>query len=313
MQKPISGNPTHTMSLRQGRRRRRRRRTSSERRSRRGGGRVSTRNDIATEEAKSVLREKTRRRARRDKHSVRTRRDRGSTSKKKTQGPNRTKELIRKVTHEILQRPDTKRTRQRIDSRLRFRAKLREIRKVSIGARKGDLTRHSPELTDMTSCSQGDQKKNLLGEGQQRGRSQGLKRRAAEKPEHQEKVPRRDTRGGERALQAKRAKQVIKNEGRGKHRKDNTEDTAKHGAVRSYRGVEKRQRATEIEEKISHLSHRRPRNRVAMMMTPRTMHYPLGLIVDAGGAALAVGKLTSHCVREAGLTCGSPEIRKAVS
>ena len=48
-------------------------------------------------------------------------------------------------------------------------------------------------------------------------------------------------------------------------------------------------------------------------MTPRTIHYPLGLIVDAGGAASAVGKLTSHCVREAGLMRGSPDIQKAVS
>ena len=47
---------------------------------------------------------------------------------------------------------------------------------------------------------------------------------------------------------------------------------------------------------------------MAMAMTPRTINYPLGLIVDAGGAALAVGKLTSHCVREASLTRGSPDI-----
>ena len=43
----------------------------------------------------------------------------------------------------------------------------------------------------------------------------------------------------------------------------------------------------EIKEEISHLSHRRSRN------------YPLGLVVDASGAASAVGKLTSHCLREA--------------
>ena len=33
---------------------------------------------------------------------------------------------------------------------------------------------------------------------------------------------------------------------------------------------------------------------MAMPMTPRTIHYPLGLVVDTGGAASAVGKLTSH-------------------
>ena len=51
---------------------------------------------------------------------------------------------------------------------------------------------------------------------------------------------------------------------------------------------------------------------MAMVTTPGTINYSLGLIVDAGGAASAVGKLTSHCVREAGLTRGSPDIRKAV-
>ena len=105
----------------------------------------------------------------------------------------------------------------------------------------------------------------------------------------------------------------MKNEVRGKLRKEKAEDIAKHGAVRSDRRIGQRQRPTEIEEKISHLSHRRPRNRMAMATTPRTIYYPLGLIVDAGGAASAVGKLTSHCIREAGLTQGSPDIRNAVS
>ena len=63
----------------------------------------------------------------------------------------------------------------------------------------------------------------------------------AEKPEHHKKIPRRDTRGRERALQAKRAEQVMKNEVREKLKKDKTEDTAKHGAVGSDRGVGKRQ------------------------------------------------------------------------
>ena len=176
-----------------------------------------------------------------------------------------------------------------------------------------DLARHSLELTDTTSRSQRNQKKHLLGESTQRSRSQRLKRRATDKLEHHKKIPRRDTGGRERTLQAKRAEQVMKNEVRGKLRKDKTEDTAKHGAVRSNRRIGKRQRATEIEEKISHLSHRRLRDRMSMATTPRTIHYLLGLIVDAGGAALAVGNLTSHCVREAGLTRESPNIRKAVS
>ena len=129
-----------------------------------------------------------------------------------------------------------------------------------------------------------------------------------EKLEHHKKIPRRDTRGRERTLQAKKAEQVMKNKVRGNLRKDKAEDTAKHGALRSDRQIGQRQRAPEIEEKISHLSHHRPRNRMAMATTPRTIHYPLGLMVDAGEAASAVGKLTSHCVREAGLTSGLPDI-----
>ena len=80
----------------------------------------------------------------------------------------------------------------------------------------------------------------------------------------------------------------MKNKVRGKLRKDKAEDTAKHGAVRSDRRIGQRQRAMKIEEKISHLSHHRPRNRMARAVTPRTIYYPLGLIVDAGGAASAV-------------------------
>ena len=75
------------------------------------------------------------------------------------------------ITHKILQRPDTKGARQRIDNRLHLCTELREIGKVSIGARKGDLATHSLELTDTMSLSQRHQKKHLLGESMQRSRS----------------------------------------------------------------------------------------------------------------------------------------------
>ena len=52
---------------------------------------------------------------------------------------------------------------------------------------------------------------------------------------------------------------------------------------------------------------------MAMAMAPGTVRYPLGLVVDTGGAASAVGKLTSHRVKEAGLMRRSPEIRNAVN
>ena len=100
----------------------------------------------------------------------------------------------------------------------------------------------------------------------------------------------------------------MKDKVRGNLRKEKAEDTAKHGAVRGDRGIGERQRAAKIEKKISHLGHRGTRHRMAMPMTPRTIYYPLGLVVDTGGAASAVSKLTSHRVKEAGLTCGSPEI-----
>ena len=55
---------------------------------------------------------------------------------------------------------------------------------------------------------------------------------------------------------------------RGELRKNETEDTAEHGAVGSNRGVGERQRATEKKEEISHLRHSRVRNGVAVLMTP---------------------------------------------
>ena len=105
----------------------------------------------------------------------------------------------------------------------------------------------------------------------------------------------------------------MKNKVRGKLRKDKAEDTDKHGAVRGDRGIGEIHRAAKIEKKVSNLGHCGPRHRMAMPMARRTIYYPLGLVVDVGGAVSAVGKLTNHRVREAGLTCGSLEIQKAVS
>ena len=105
----------------------------------------------------------------------------------------------------------------------------------------------------------------------------------------------------------------MKNKVKGKLRKDKAEGTAKHGAVRGDRRIGERQRAAKIEKKVRNLGHRGTRHRMAMPMTPRTIYYPLGLVVDEGGAELAVGMLTSHRVREAGLTRRSTKIRKAVS
>ena len=105
----------------------------------------------------------------------------------------------------------------------------------------------------------------------------------------------------------------MKNKVRGKLRKDKAKNTAKHGAVRGDRGIGERQGTAKIEKEVSNLGHRGTRHRMVMPMTPGTVYYPLSLVVDTGEAASAVGKLTSHHVREAGLTRGSPEIRNAVS
>ena len=105
----------------------------------------------------------------------------------------------------------------------------------------------------------------------------------------------------------------MKNKVRRKLRKDKAKHTAKYGAVRTDRGIGERQRTAKIEKEVSNLGHRGTRHRMAMPITPRTIYYPLGLVVDTGGAASAVGKLTSHRVRESGLTSGSPGIRNAVS
>ena len=83
-----------------------------------------------------------------------------------------------------------------------------------------------------------------------------------------EKIPRQNPRGRERTLQAKRAKQVMKNEVSRDLRKNKVKDTAQHGAVGSNRRVGERERAAEVKEKVSHLSNRRARHRVPMTVTP---------------------------------------------
>ena len=45
------------------------------------------------------------------------------------------------------------------------------------------------------------------------------------------------------------------------------------------------------------------------MMAPRAVHGPLCLVIYSGRAATAVGKLTSHSLRESDMTCVSLDIR----
>ena len=72
------------------------------------------------------------------------------------------------------------------------------------------------------------------------------------------------------------------------------EDTAQHGAVGSDGRIRKRERATEVKQKVSHLRDRRPRDRVTMTMTPGTIYSSVSLVVYPCGASTAQGKLTSH-------------------
>ena len=96
-------------------------------------------------------------------------------------------------------------------------------------------------------------------------------------------------------------------------RKNKAKDTVQHGAIGSNRGVGKGERAMKIKEKVSHLRDRRARNGVPMTVAPGPINGPLGLVIHSSGATSAVGKLTSHRYRETGMTCGSLEIRYAVS
>ena len=64
-------------------------------------------------------------------------------------------------------------------------------------------------------------------------------------------------------------------------------------------------------EERSNLRNRRPRDGMTMTSTPRTINCPFRLIIYAGGGPSAVGELTSHCRREAEISCGSLDKRNA--
>ena len=108
-------------------------------------------------------------------------------------------------------------------------------------------------------------------------------------------MKRRYPRRGERALQTERVKKVPKNKVRGKNRKNETENTSQHGAVRSDGGERERQRTVKVQKEISNLRDRRTRNRVPMTTTPGSVDRPLLLVIHPGGRSPAGGKLTSHC------------------
>ena len=93
------------------------------------------------------------------------RRDRGNTRKIDPESTDRTeKKLIWKVTNEIRERTNTERARKRVSRGLRLCTKLRQVRKIEVGAGKGNIPGDSLELPDMASSSQGNQKQNLLSQ-----------------------------------------------------------------------------------------------------------------------------------------------------
>ena len=100
---------------------------------------------------------------------------------------------------------------------------------------------------------------------------------------------------------------------RRKLRKNKAEDSTKHGTIGSDRGIGERERAAEIEQKVSNLRNRRARDRVTVAMAPGTIHSPLSLVIYPSRSSAAEDKLTSHRRREAGMSCGLLDIRQAVS
>ena len=81
----------------------------------------------------------------------------------------------------------------------------------------------------------------------------------------------------------KRPKQVVEHKMRGEVRQNKVKNTTQHRAVRHNRGIRERQGTMKEKKKISHLGHRGTRHRMALTVTPGTVHYPLGLVVDTGG------------------------------
>ena len=74
------------------------------------------------------------------------------------------KKLIWKVTNEIRERAHTERARKRVSRRLCLRTKFRQVRKIEVGAGKGNIPRDSLELPDTASRTQGNQNQNLLSQ-----------------------------------------------------------------------------------------------------------------------------------------------------
>ena len=105
----------------------------------------------------------------------------------------------------------------------------------------------------------------------------------------------------------------MKNEVGRELRKNKAKDTTQHRVVGSDRRVRQRKGAPEIEKEVSHLHNCRTGDRMAMATTPRPVDRPLCLIIYFGRSATAVGKLTSHCLIESEMTCGSLNKRYVVS
>ena len=243
-----SGDPTHPMctkrrprTIRRGGSRRRR---SSRRRKRQTSRKLHLGNNTPNEKAKSILKERARRSMRRDKERTRMRRKRVSTRKIDPEKPNRTQQHLRKRTHKIPKRADQKRTRKRTDRGLSLRTELWQVEEKQVISRRKHLSSKSLKLPNPMSSSHRQQKKNLPGKAPERARRQGLERRTPKKRENKRMVPRRNTRGRKRSLQAERVEKVTEYKVRRQLRKSETKNNTQHRAVGSNRRVGKGQRAT---------------------------------------------------------------------
>ena len=183
--------------------RRRRRGNHSKRKARRG---IGIRNHTPKKEAESILRERTRRSSRRHKKGTRTRRERERVRSRYTQ-----RALTGQRSSSGREPTKSERARKRTSLRLRLSPKLRKKGQVHVTSRKGDHRRHCVKLAGPASCRQSQQIEDLPNELPKRTGRERLRGRTTEKRKNTGQIPRRNTKRGDRALQAERAEKVPKN------------------------------------------------------------------------------------------------------
>lgn len=114
------------------------------------------------------------------------------------------------------------------------------------------------------------------------------------------KIPQRRVRGDQRTLHSKGPEQITNHWTGQNLRQDETKTNKQHGSIACNRKQGKAFATTEIKQKIRHLRDGRMGHHLPMGTTPLIVNQP-------------AGKLESHICREAGMSCRSLDISKAVS